>query len=106
MRRRDFVAIPAWGLLPAVVAGQPTTTPEPIPEPQFPSRLYLFVWRNWELANAGRIAQVIRTKDDVVLSLGESMGLPRKRQLSEEHLARIFITVIRQNWHILPEEQI
>ena len=34
------------------------------------------------------------------------MGLPAKRQLSDDFLRRIYITVIRQNWHLLPEEQI
>ena len=31
--------------------------PEPIPEPHFPDRLHLFVWRNWELANTDRMAR-------------------------------------------------
>lgn len=34
------------------------------------------------------------------------MGLPKKRFLTEDQLARIYITVIRQNWHLLPEDQI
>ena len=34
------------------------------------------------------------------------MGLPKKRQMSEDQLARLYITVIRQNWHVLPEHQI
>ena len=36
-------------------------TPVPIPEPHFPDRLHLFVWRNWELANADRMAKVLGT---------------------------------------------
>jgi hypothetical protein len=34
------------------------------------------------------------------------MGLPKKRNLTADQLARLYITVIRQNWHILPQEQI
>ncbi len=83
--------------------GQP---PEPIIDPHFPSRLYAFIWRNWELANADRIANVLRTTGAVVLKIGTSMGLPKKPLISGDQLARIYITVIRQNWHILPEEQI
>ena len=80
--------------------------PEPLPEPHFPSHLYQFVWRNWELANADRMAKVIRTTPQVILELGASMGLPKKRHLSQDQLARFYITVIRQNWHLLPESQI
>src|SRR5579875_1002623 len=37
---------------------------------------------------------------------GASMGLPKKITLSDDQLRRSYITVIRQNWHILPDEQI
>lgn len=80
--------------------------PDPIPEPQFPSRLHQFVWRNWELANADRLAKVIGTTPEIVLALGSSMGLPQKRHLTNDQLARLYITVVRQNWHVLPESQI
>ena len=53
MRRRDFIALPpALCFLPRPNLAQLPEGQEPIPEPHFPSRLYLFVWRNWELANA------------------------------------------------------
>lgn len=78
----------------------------PIAEPHFPSRLYQFVWRNWELANVTRMAQVIGAREAEILELGASMGLPPKRPLREDQLRRLYITVIRQNWHLLPEEQI
>jgi hypothetical protein len=77
-----------------------------ISEDHFPSRLHQFVWRNWELANIDRMAQVVHGKPEQLLALGASMGLPRKRGLSENYLKRIYITVIRQNWHLLPENQI
>lgn len=56
----------------------------PIAEPHFPSRLYQFVWRNWELANASRMAQVVGARESDILELGASMGLPPKRALSED----------------------
>src|SRR3954447_10603993 len=77
-----------------------------IPEPQFPSRLYQFVWRNWELANLDRMAAVVHANPAQLAALGRDMGLPAKRQLSPDYLRRIYITVIRQNWHLLPESQI
>ena len=78
----------------------------PVAEPHFPNRLYLFVWRNWELANTDRIAKVLRTTEKAVLKIGYSMGLPPKPRLTSDQLRRIYITVIRQNWHVLPHEQL
>ncbi|MCW5978233.1 MAG: hypothetical protein KIT09_09160 [Bryobacteraceae bacterium] len=78
----------------------------PIPEPHFPSRLHQYVWRNWELANTREIAGVIGATEKQVLDIGYSMGLPEKRRLTADQLRRLYITVIRQNWHILPEDQI
>lgn len=118
MRRRDFlIQTPACAL--ALASSGPTRLaaqlvpieegspePVPIPEPHFPDRLYLFIWRNWELANTDRLAEVLETTPEKVLEIGASMGLPKKRELTEDQLRRIYITVIRQNWHILPDEQL
>jgi hypothetical protein len=79
---------------------------DPIPEPHFPSRLFLFVWRNWELANVDRLADVLGTGQESVLKVGRMMGLPPKVRMTDDQLRRIYITVIRQNWHVLPHEQI
>ena len=80
--------------------------PDPIPEPHFPDRLHLFVWRNWELANTDRMAGVLGTTPEKVLEIGASMGLPPKPHLTDDQLRRIHITVIRQNWHVLPDDQL
>jgi hypothetical protein len=75
-------------------------------EPHFPDRLHLFVWRNWEIANVERMARVAGTTSENILTVGASMGLPAKPRLSDDQLRRIYITVIRQNWHVLPESQL
>lgn len=112
MQRRLFLrAVP-----PALWAGRLSLADEsetaafpPVPalvEDHFPSRLHLFVWRNWELANLNRMAQVVKGSSREIEAMGRSMGLPPKPQLSGDYLKRIYITVIRQNWHVLPEAQI
>src|SRR5215813_10099859 len=73
-------------------------TLKPLNEAHFPDRLHLFVWRNWELVNTERLAQVLGTTPDKVLEIGAAMGLPGKRHLSDDQLRRLYITVIRQNW--------
>ncbi|HUQ91536.1 MAG TPA: hypothetical protein VM120_07630 [Bryobacteraceae bacterium] len=108
LSRRDLLAgagglaAGTWLLqIPGMAQG-----PAPLPEPHFPDRLHLFVWRNWEIVNIDRIARVAGATPDKILELGASMGLPRKPQLSNEQLRRIYITVIRQNWHLLPQSQL
>lgn len=95
---------PSW--LTNTLDAQTLAPVAPIDEGHFPSRLYQFVWRNWELANLARMAQVVGARPEQIEELGGSMGLPPKRPLSEDQLRRIYITVIRQNWHLLPKEQI
>lgn len=108
MERRSFLTgLPLAGFLiniPRVDAAFPEVAA--VPEPHFPSRLYQFVWRNWALANLDRMAEVVRAKPEELAELARELGLPPKRPLSEDYLRRIYITVIRQNWHLLPEPQI
>jgi hypothetical protein len=111
MNRRLFLqttpaalAGPGW-LIPSLDA-QALGTVAPLSEDHFPSRLHQFVWRNWELANLDRMAKVAGAAPEQLSEVAASMGLPRKRLLSEDQLKRIYITVIRQNWHLLPESQI
>jgi hypothetical protein len=80
--------------------------PAPLAIPHFPDRLRAFVWRNWSLIPAARMAEVVgaRTKD--VLWLGESMGLPNPPRITEERMQRSYLTVIRRNWHLLPYDQL
>ncbi len=118
MDRRDFLirtpigalvladSWPSWLQAQQISLERGTPAPEPIPEPHFPDRLHLFIWRNWELANTDRLAQVLGTTPAKVLEVGASMGLPKKAELTQDQLRRIYITVIRQNWHVLPDERL
>jgi hypothetical protein len=85
--RRDFLNLgPAlfgmcWGsTAQGATKSQDGGILRPIPEPHFPSRLYQFVWRNWELANTLQMAKVIKTSQQNVLELGYAMGIPKKRE--------------------------
>jgi len=89
-----------WGQLPQGVA------PEPVPFPHFPDRMHAFVWRNWELVPAERLAAVLGATSDQVRAVGLAMGLPDRPPLSEALCRRCYITIIRRNWHLLPYEQL
>jgi hypothetical protein len=111
--RRRFLGYAAGTMIigshlnaPAAAGQFFSSSAPPIPEPHFPDRLHLFVWRNWELANTEQMAKVLKTTGDNLLQIGASMGLPSKPQLSEDQLRRNYIGVIRQNWQVIPDEQI
>ena len=80
--------------------------PAPLDAAWFPSGLHAFVWRNWSLVSLERMAATVSAKADDLASLGRSMGLEPPRGLSDEQRRRVYLTVIRRNWHLLPYDQI
>src|SRR5690606_16358518 len=72
----------------------------------FPNRVYALVWRNWNLVEPARIAQTIGCRTKEVVAIAQSMGLPPAASLSPDFKKRIYITVIRRNWHLLPYHQL
>ncbi|MBX5493869.1 MAG: hypothetical protein IRZ15_00905, partial [Bryobacteraceae bacterium] len=87
MKRRSFLqTVPGAVLAPAVAGlrldGQEPGEIAPLPADYFPSRLHLFVWRNWELANLDRMGKVVGATAEQLNAVGLSMGLPPKRQFS------------------------
>ena len=81
-------------------------TPEPLSYPYFPSRISLFIWRNWEFFDAGRLADVLGTDAVNVASLATAMGLPEIPVRNRDWNKCGYNTIIRANWHILPYEQL
>lgn len=73
----------------------------------FPSRQHAFVWRNWTLVPAEKLARVLGTSKRNVERLAESMGLNRKQRIEKEWgTSRGYITIVRRNWHLLPYDQL
>jgi len=80
--------------------------PEPVPLPHFPSRLHAYVWRNWTLVAAERLARLAGAKPSDILRTGTAMGLSKPPRLSATQQRRSYLTVIRRNWHLLPYDQL
>jgi hypothetical protein len=72
----------------------------------FPTRQQAFVWRNWEMVPVERLAAVLNTDSDTVLSLAFAMGLRTPPIVIDEWLARGYVTLIKANWHLLPYDQL
>lgn len=91
----------------ATVSDLPTgASPPPVPLPHFPSRLHAFVWRNWSLVPAGRMAAVVGARKTDLTRIGRAMGLGSPPWITADQQARSGITVIKRNWHLLPYGQL
>lgn len=82
------------------------SAPAPVPLPHFPDRLHACVWRCWGLIEPERLAAVLGAEPGAVVALGRSMGLPEPPPVTEPVRRRVYITVIRRLWHLLPYEQL
>jgi hypothetical protein len=80
--------------------------PAPIVFSHFSDRLHALVFRNWNIVDAGRIAATVGATRDQILAIGESMGLPSAQPIPDEYRQRLYLTVIRRNWHLLPYDQL
>lgn len=74
--------------------------------PYFPTKQQLFIWRNWEMVTVQKIADILDTTADKVNELAAGMGLPVPADYNPEYCKRGFITIIRNNWHVLPYSQL
>lgn len=82
------------------------SAPEPLALPHFPDALHAYVWRNWSLVPADRLASAVQATPEQIAAIGHSLGLEGPPAIGAEQEARSYITVIRRNWHLLPYEQL
>ena len=71
----------------------------------FPTIMQCFVFRNWEFICTDKLAEILETTAENIQELAYDMGLPPQKDVSVWR-ERGYITVIKQNWHILPYEQL
>ncbi len=74
--------------------------------PYFPSRMHAFIWRNWTSVSIGKMALVLGTTKENVNNVAKSMGLPDYTDPSPYMQDRGYITTLRRNWHLLPNDQL
>jgi len=82
------------------------TQPEPLEFPHFPTLHQAIIWRNWELVSVNRLAQVLKTSEKNVMKSAQDMGLRIPPAVGKHWLQRGYITIIRNNWHLLPYDQL
>ena len=67
--------------------------PPPVPFPHFPDHLHAFVWRNWQLVPARRMAEVVGAGAGDVVRLGRSMGLAGPPRITVEQQRRMVLAM-------------
>ena len=84
------------------------SNPPALEFPHFPTRQQAVVWRNWGLVTGSRLAKVLNTTEANIISAAHEMGLIHAATDDTEKLwlKRGYITLIRQNWHLLPYAQL
>lgn len=78
----------------------------PVALDHFPTPVHAFVWRNWQLVPATRMAAVVEAAPEDIVRMGEAMGLGDPPTISSDIRKRAYISIIRRNWHLLPYSQL
>lgn len=81
-------------------------SPAPVPCPHFPARWQAVVWRNWGLVAPARIAAVLECTEDKIREAASALGLPPDPPVNPKWLSHGYQTLIRNNWHLLPYDQL
>lgn len=82
------------------------SAPETVALPHFPDRLHAYVWRNWEVVPAERLAEVVGATPEDIVRIGKAMGLSGPPTISKAAEKLSTTTIIRRNWHLLPYDQL
>ena len=71
----------------------------------FPCKMQAFIFRNWNMVDKSRIADVLETTVENVEKEAKRMGLGRQGN-TEIWREKGYITILRSNWHLLPQKQL
>jgi len=82
------------------------THPRALSFPHFPALHQAVIFRNWGIVPGKTIAQVLCAAESQIHHAAAEMGLPCDVGNSEIWLRRGYLTVIRNNWHLLPYDQL
>ena len=76
-----------------------------LPVPHFPAPHQTLIFRLWDMIPACKLARVLQTSEENILSAGDAMGLGPQR-ICPEWLTRGYISIIKAVWNLLPYEQL
>jgi hypothetical protein len=69
--------------------------------------MFCFIFRNWNMVKLETLAKILGTSADKIAELAKLMGKPPySSDTVDIWQQRGYITLLRQNWHLLPYEQL
>ena len=80
--------------------------PKTIDYPAFPTRWQHFIWRNWGFIDVATLAKVLDCNINDVKNAAEQMGLNPQITVDENWRQFGYLTILRNNWHILNYQQL
>lgn len=84
----------------------PDKTCAPIPLTHFPTRWQAVLWRNYCYFSLEKLASLLKCQTADLTSAAVAMGLPAIQPPRESWKQDGYTTILRDNWHLLPYEQI
>lgn len=79
---------------------------EPVAFPWFVDAAHACLWRNWGMVAPERLAGVLRCSVEVLRQEAAAMGLDPEVKADPNWLSRSYLSIIRQNWHLLDYGQL
>ncbi len=70
----------------------------------FPTRYQALIFRNWNIVAPERLAAVLETAVETVVSAAAALGLPAAAADFKLMNQRNYVSIIRRNWHLLDYE--
>jgi hypothetical protein len=74
------------------------SAPEALKYPFFPAQHLAVIWHNWNLVHPAKIAEVLQTTEQNIITDAERMGLVRNDAYLDLFAARGYLTILRTNW--------
>lgn len=72
----------------------------------FPTRMQCFIYRNWGIVPVDKMARLLEVNESVIIQLADDMGLDISVNVDAIWYEAGYITIIRNNWHLLTYEQL
>ena len=81
------------------------SAPAPLRFEHFPTVWQTFLWRNHSYFPEEKLAEILQCPVATVREAAAALGLPPQRTVNPKWLSHGYLTIIRENWHILNYRQ-
>ena len=84
----------------------PDVSCPPLELPHFPTKWQAVLWRNYNIVSLGKLAGILECTESELTAAAQELGLPAVQPPTADWIRFGYLTVIRNNWHLLNYEQL